>query len=134
MLWESASEAIIRSSDVLLTGYVEEQDLPSIYDETDALIYPSLFEGVGLPVLEAMSCGVPVIASDSSSLSEIVGDAGLLVNPLDHQELSRALFLIISDQELRKRYIARGISRAEKFSWETTARQTLDLYKNLNRS
>jgi len=122
------------TTDVILTGYVEEQDLPSLYNEADVFIYPSLFEGVGLPVLEAMSCGVPVIASDSSSLTEIVGDAGLLVNPLDPEEMRNALFRIISDQDLRKKYIARGTARTEKFSWSSTARQTLNIYENLHRS
>jgi len=118
------------SSDVLLTGYVEEQDLPLLYNESDVFIYLSLFEGVGLPVLEAMSCGAPVIASDLSSLTEIVGDAGLLVNPLDPKEIGDAIFRITSNQELKKKYAARGISRAREYSWLSTAQQTLNIYGN----
>ena len=119
------------SSDVLLTGYVEDRDLSSLYNGADVFVYPSLFEGVGLPVLEAMSCGVPVIASDSSSLTEIVGDAGLLVNPLDPKEIGDAIFKIISNQDLKKKYAARGISRAREYSWLSTAQQTLNIYKRL---
>jgi glycosyltransferase involved in cell wall biosynthesis len=127
-------EASGNPDDVRLTGFVEDADLPSLYNGADVFLYPSLFEGVGLPVLEAMSSGVPVIASDSSSLKEIVGGAGLLVDPLDTKELRDALYKIIVDRELRENYIARGTARAEKFSWLSTARHTLNVYESLYRS
>ena len=134
-----ATRKIIRSieeagspGNVLLTGFVEDDDLPALYNGADVFLYPSLFEGVGLPVLEAMSCGVPVIASDSSSLTEIVGDAGLLIDPLHTGELRDVLYKIISDRELREKYIARGTARAKKFSWLSTARETLGIYESLH--
>jgi glycosyltransferase involved in cell wall biosynthesis len=135
-----ATKEIIKSikatdsaNDVVFTGYVAEEDLPSLYSETDVFIYPSLFEGVGLPVLEAMSCGVPVIASDSSSLTEILGDSGILVDPLNPEELMRAILHITSDQDLRNSYRAKGTARAENYSWASTAQKTLECYKSLNR-
>jgi glycosyltransferase involved in cell wall biosynthesis len=135
-----ATKEIIRSvkatdsaNDIVFTGYVADQDLPSLYSEADVFIYPSLFEGVGLPVLEAMSCGVPVIASDSSSLTEILGDAGILVDPLNPAELMRAILQITSDQDLRDSYIAKGTARAENYTWASTAQRTLECYKSLNR-
>ena len=136
-----ATRKIIRSieeagspGNVLLTGFVEDDDLPALYNGADVFLYPSLFEGVGLPVLEAMSCGVPVIASDSSSLKEVAGNAGLLVNPLDPEELKNALFRITSNQDLRKEYTTRGKARAKKFSWLSTAQQTLNIYHRLHQS
>ena len=127
-------EAAGSPGDVVLTGFVEDDDLPALYQGADVFLYPSLFEGVGLPVLEAMACGVPVIASDSSSLTEIVRDAGLLINPLDTGELRDALYKFIVDADTREKYIERGTTRAEKFSWLATARQTLDVYECLSRA
>jgi glycosyltransferase involved in cell wall biosynthesis len=120
--------------DVLFTGYVDDQDLNSLYNGADVFLYLSLFEGIGLPVLEAMSCGVPVIVSNSSSLIEIAGGAGVLVNPLDPREIGNAIFRIISNQDLRKEYAARGISRVKKYSWLSTAQQTLTVYKSIIQS
>jgi glycosyltransferase involved in cell wall biosynthesis len=122
------------SKDILFIGFVADQDLPFIYKGADVFLYPSLFEGVGLPVLEAMSCGVPVIVSNSSSLIEIAGDAGVLVNPLDPREIGNAIFRVISNQDLRKEYVLRGFSRVKKYSWLSTAQQTLTVYKSIIQS
>ncbi len=122
------------SPNILFTGLVSNQELWNLYKEADVFIYPSLFEGVGLPVLEAMSAGVPVITSNSSSLQETAGDAAILVNPLDPHEISQALDRLISSQNLRQAYAEKGTSRAKKFSWHSTAEQTLKVYEKAVKS
>jgi glycosyltransferase involved in cell wall biosynthesis len=94
-----------------------------------ALVYPSLFEGFGLPPLEAMACGVPVVTSNTSSLPEVVGEAALLVNPYDEGEIAKALFRITYDSELRKELRERGFERAKQFTWRMAAERTLALYR-----
>lgn len=118
------------SRDVLFTGLVSEKDLWNLYKQADIFIYPSLFEGVGLPVLEAMSMGVPVITSNSSSLKEIAGSAALLVNPLDPKDISQAIEKLTTHQNLRQSYGQKGIYQAKKFSWLSTAQHTLKVYKD----
>jgi len=127
-------DKIEHKEDILFTGLVPDQDLPFLYREADVFLYPSLFEGVGLPVLEAMRSGVPVVSSDSSGLKETAGDAGICVNPLDHSEISRAVLRIISDPDFRNTCRTRGISRTEKLSWLSTAQQTLKVYQRVHLS
>ena len=113
----------------ILTGYVPEADLPALYTGALAFVYPSYFEGFGLPPLEAMQCGAAVIAGNRTSLPEVVGDAGLLVDPFDVEALAQAIARVIDDSDLRERLRARGLERASHFSWRTTARLTLEAYK-----
>jgi glycosyltransferase involved in cell wall biosynthesis len=115
--------------DVSLTGYVPEEDLPALYTGALCFVYPSYFEGFGLPPLEAMRCGTPVIASDRTSLPEVVGDAGLLVDPFDEAALAHALAALLDDAELRTRLRTRGLARAASFDWRETARRTLEVYQ-----
>jgi glycosyltransferase involved in cell wall biosynthesis len=96
-------------------------------------IYPSLFEGVGLPVLEAMRSGVPVVTSNTTSLREIVRDAAITLDPLDVEALGQAVWTLVSDDRLREDYIQKGCSRSEEFSWKTTAQRTLETYKRMLR-
>ena len=117
--------------EVLLPGYIEDQDLPAIISGAVAVLYLSLYEGFGFPALEAMKVGTPVIASNTSSIPEVVEDAGLLVNPLDHREIVNAMYEISSNTKLRNQYIKKGIKQAEKFSWEKTAKKTLEAYQNI---
>lgn len=117
------------ASDVILTGYVGDDDLPALYRTASAFVYPSLFEGFGLPPLEAMACGTPVITSNISSLPEVAGSAALLVDPLNEQELAAALQRILNDQPLRARLRAEGVRQAAKFTWRDTAEKTLQLYR-----
>ena len=107
-------------------GYVEEQDMPALYNLADAYVYPSLYEGFGLPVLEAMQCGCPVVASDATSIPEVAGDAAMLVNPLDTQALADAVYRLLTDRELRNRLVAAGFEQAEKFSWRRCAQIILE--------
>lgn len=115
--------------DVSLTGYVPEGDLPALYTGALCFVYPSYFEGFGLPPLEAMRCGTPVIASDRTSLPEVVGDAGLLVDPFDEAALAHALAALLDDADLRTRLRTRGLARAASFDWRETARRTLEVYQ-----
>jgi glycosyltransferase involved in cell wall biosynthesis len=116
---------------IILTGYVSEGDLPALYTGALCFAYPSFFEGFGLPPLEAMRCGTPVLAGDLTSLPEVVGDAGLLVNPLDTGALARSLARLVDDAALRADLRERGIDRARSFDWRHTARMTLQVYRKV---
>ncbi len=108
-------------------GYVPQQDLPALVSGARLFVLPSLYEGFGLPVLEAMACGTPVICSNVSSLPEVAGDAAILVNPHDTTELVTALQRLLRDGVLRRNLVQKGLSQVRRFSWETCARETLDI-------
>jgi glycosyltransferase involved in cell wall biosynthesis len=110
----------------LFIGRVPDEDLPALYAAAWVLIYPSHHEGFGLPPLEAMACGTPVIASNRTSLPEVVGDAGMLVDPTDPEALLRALEQV-NDEGVHKELVHRGLDRAQSFSWERTAAQLADV-------
>ena len=114
---------------IQFTGFVSEVDLPVLYAGADLFVYPSSYEGFGIPVLEAMACGTPVITSNVSSMPEVAGDAGLLVDPLDVAELTEAMRQMLSDSELRQQLREKGLERAKQFTWEETARRTLQVYE-----
>jgi len=116
-----------------ILGFVNEADLPALYRNAALFAFPSLYEGFGFPVLEAMACGVPVVCSDASSLPEVAGDAALLVNPLDTGALAEAMARALEDADLRQEMIARGLARAARFTWERAARQLLGTFGSLLR-
>jgi glycosyltransferase involved in cell wall biosynthesis len=118
-------------NEVLFTGQVAESDLPKYYNAADLFVFPSYYEGFGLPPLEAMACGCPVIVADRTSLPEVVGDAGSCIDPDDELGVSDAMAQLLSGSDKRDRnnLIARGLEQAAKFSWDVSARQTMDLYK-----
>ena len=107
---------------VRLTGYVDDDDLPALYNLAQVVAQPSLYEGFGIPVVEAMACGIPVVTADNSSLPEAAGDAGLLVDALDSEALGDALLRALTDAQLRRTMIARGQAQARRFTWEKAAR------------
>lgn len=115
---------------ILLTGYVRDADLAPLYSDAVAFIYPSLYEGFGLPPLEAMQCGAPVIASNTSALPEVVGDAGILLDPTDHDALADKMLLLLDDPARRADLSARGLARARNFTWDATTQATLRAYHN----
>jgi glycosyltransferase involved in cell wall biosynthesis len=125
-------EARIRDS-VVLTGYVPESDLPALYSGALCFVYPSVFEGFGLPPLEAMKCGAPVIVGNATSLPEVVADAGLKVDPFDVSAIAWAMDQLIKDPELRQELRDKGLARARLFDWKETARQTLAVYEQVHR-
>jgi glycosyltransferase involved in cell wall biosynthesis len=110
-------------------GYVPPDDLPALYSGALAVVYPSLYEGFGLPVVEAMACGVPVLAASTSCFPEVAGDAALLVDPEDTAALEAGLRAIAGDAGLRERLASAGRARAARFTWEATARATLEVYR-----
>ncbi|MFE5324204.1 glycosyltransferase family 4 protein [Paenibacillus sp. NPDC056579] len=119
------------SKDVIIPGYVEENDLPLIYNAADAFIYVSMYEGFGLPILEAMKSGIPVITSNISSMPEVAGDAASLVDPLDTLSISEAINKVLLDKEYRNSLSLKGLGQSREFSWELTAAKTLDIYKKV---
>ncbi len=116
---------------VVFTGYVPEGDLPALLSGASLFVFPSLYEGFGLPVLEAMACGTPVVCSNVSSLPEVAGDAALLVDPLDVEGLAVAMGRVLGDEELRAELIERGFEQARKFSWERCARAILKVLERV---
>ncbi len=117
---------------VILPGFVDDEDLPALYSAASVFAYPSLYEGFGLPVLEAMACGTPVVTSNVSSLPEVAGDAALTVTPTNLAALSGALLNALADDILRARMISRGLARASQFTWENSARQLLAVYDSFS--
>ena len=114
---------------VAFIGWVAEEDKPALYTGAVAFVFPSLYEGFGLPVLEAMACGTPVVASDRASLPEVVGQGGLLVDPTDVDDLAAAMERLLTDEGLRAELGERALAQAAKFRWEKTARETLAVYR-----
>lgn len=116
---------------VVFTGYVPDEDLVWIYNACDVFVYPSVYEGFGLPVIEAMACGAPVITSNTSSLPEVAGNAAILVNPQNIDEISTNIMKVLEDDNLKKQLSQKGIEQAKKFSWKKTAEKTLAAYMSL---
>lgn len=120
-----AAEDLDLAGQVRLLGYVEKGDMPLLYRGASLLVFPSLFEGFGLPLLEAMASDCPVVCSNATSIPEVVGDAALLFDPHDPKAIADAMHRILTDEELRRRLIHTGRERCRQFSWERTARETL---------
>jgi glycosyltransferase involved in cell wall biosynthesis len=116
---------------VILPGFVRDEHIPFFYSAADLFVFPSLYEGFGLPVIEAMACGVPVITSRGSSLEEVAGNAALLIDPLEEASIARAMTSALADGTLRAHLREAGIKRASDFSQEKTAKKTLTVYQNL---
>jgi len=125
---EVVAEAEKRADRVRILGFVDDADLPALYRGATLFAFPSLYEGFGLPVLEAMACGVPVVCSNASSLPEVAGDAALLVDPHDVDGLADAMAGVFQDDGLRGRMIARGLAQAARFTWEQAAGQLLGIF------
>jgi len=117
--------------DILFLGYVNQTEKEILYSRALVFVYPSFYEGFGFPPLEALSVGLPVICSQTSSLPEVVGEAAILINPFKPEEIASALKMILSDQKLRQRLIDRGYERVKLFSWDKTAKEYLELFKKL---
>lgn len=129
-IFEAISSSV-NKSDIRHLGYILDEDVPVLMNGAQAFAYPSFYEGFGLPILEAMQCGVPVIASATSSMPEVGGNACIYINPDDVNDLSEKIYTVISDENLRKELSEKGIERAKNFSWEKCARKTLRVYEGL---
>jgi len=117
--------------EVIFPGYVPDEDLVKFYNAADLFVYPSLYEGFGLPPLEAMASGIPVITSNTSSLPEVVDDAGIMVDPLDVEALTEAMFKVLGDKNLQRKLAEKGLSRSKEFSWDKTAQKTWQVYEKV---
>jgi glycosyltransferase involved in cell wall biosynthesis len=116
-------------SDIKCLGFVPDQNLPQLYRAAQAFVYPSLYEGFGLPPIEAMACGTPVICSDRGSLCEVVSDAAKIINPERVESLAAALAEFANNQDIRRDYVQRGLKRAQHFNWNTTATQMIEVFE-----
>ena len=134
--WES-EELMALVSELNITekihfpGYIEQDDLPFLYNMAKVFVYPSFYEGFGLPVLESMACGTPVITSNISSMPEFVGDSGLLIDPNDISGIQNALSDLLMNDQLRIELSGRALKRSKEFTWKETARKTLDVYRRV---
>ena len=129
-IFEFAQRSPFREA-IHFTGFVEDEELPTLYSAADLFVFPSLYEGFGLPALEAMACGTPVVAAAAASLPEVVGDAGLLVEPTDVEQLADAMRRLLTDEALRAELCQRGLAQAQRFSWEAAAQRLLDVYQRV---
>ncbi len=127
----SEIEKMDLKNEVYFPGYIAPADLVYFYNLAEVFIFPSLYEGFGLPVLEAMACGCPVITSNISALPEVVGDAAILVNPYSVEEISAAMEKVLTNKTLKLELAEKGLKRAKEFSWEKNAREILNLYKKV---
>ena len=116
---------------VLCPGRLSTHDLQLLYSSADLFVFPSLYEGFGMPVLEAMACGAPVLTSNSTALAEVAGDAAVLANPQDAKALGEAMIRVLDDEPLRAALRIKGFERAKQFSWDQVAAKTIELYREV---
>lgn len=128
---QSHVESLGLQDSLKFTGYVPSQDLPVLYNAAEAFVYPSIFEGFGLPVIEAMACGAPVLTSFGSSLEEVAGNAAILVDPMSEESIARGLGRLVGDRDLRARLGAAGLARSASFSFKRAAEQTIEVYERV---
>jgi glycosyltransferase involved in cell wall biosynthesis len=119
---------------VIPTGFVEEEDLPALYSMADAFVLPSLYEGFGIPLLEAMACGCPIVTSTQGSCPEVVDGAGVLVDPYDTTDIAEGIYKVLADRQLAAGLVRKGFARVAQFSWEKCARETLDVIASVART
>ncbi len=115
--------------EIRIMNYIDDEDIVLLYNCAKMLIFPSLYEGFGLPILEAMACGVPVVASNATSIPEVAGDAAILVDAKNEEELYEAMLVVLRDEKIRESLIRKGFDRAKEFNWNDTARRTVEVYK-----
>jgi glycosyltransferase involved in cell wall biosynthesis len=129
---QSEFEKLSQKYRLLKTGYVDDADLPALYSGASIFVYPSFYEGFGMPPLEAMACGTPVVASDNSSLPEVIGDAGIMVKANDTTAIAKSIQKVISDPTLSNELRKKGLAQAKKFTWDQSAATLLGLIEDLS--
>ncbi len=134
---QEEAEAAIQNSpyrnDIILPGFVPEEELPLFYSAATIFTFPSFYEGFGLPPLEAMACGTPVVSSNTSSMPEILGDAAVYFDPDDANNMAEQIIKVLQDQNLQKQMRLKGIERVKRYSWKCMAKETLDIYRKIKR-
>ena len=127
-LWNLISDLGLQN-DIIFLGYVPESELPEWYKSVDILVYPCLYAGFGLPPLESMSCGTPVITSNTTSLPEVVAEAGIMIDPYDSDSLGNKMYEILTNNSLRNNLVEKGIKQAKLFTWDKAAKDTYKVYE-----
>ncbi|MDD5622984.1 MAG: glycosyltransferase family 1 protein [Actinomycetota bacterium] len=127
-------EKLKLENDIMMLGFIPDDDLPYLYNSAELFIFPSLYEGFGMPVLEAQACGCPVVSSKTECIEEISKRSALLVNPYDHKEIAQAILDILNNEDLRDKLVAAGLENIKRFNWVETARQTLELFEKIYQS
>lgn len=121
----------ISNKNIRMLGYVDGKDMPALYSSAFLFLYPSLYEGFGLPILEAMACGCPVITSGRGSLKELAADAALIIDPLNEKEIVNNMVQLVIDNKLRDNLVEKGLKQSKKFQWNKTASKLINIYKNM---
>ncbi len=129
---EKKYQDLARKYSVIKTGYVDDADLPALYSGAEVFVFPSFYEGFGMPPLEAMACGTPVITSNNSSLPEVVGNAGIKIDAEDKDQLTHAIIRVLSDKKLSAQMSKKGVAQANNFSWEKSAKNLLSVINSLS--
>ncbi|WP_312768744.1 glycosyltransferase family 1 protein [Epilithonimonas sp.] len=130
-IFDEYENASFLKDKIVITGFVPDEDLASIYSHANSFYYMSFYEGFGLPPLEAMQCGVPTVTSNTSSLPEVVADAGIMIEPTDEERLVEAMWNFYSDENLRREYAEKALNRSKHFSWDKVAEEHSDIYKRI---
>lgn len=118
--------------DIIFTGYISDEEKSLLYKNADAFVFPSLYEGFGMPILEAQKCGTPVLTSHTSSMPEVAGESALLVNPLDYHDISDKLYNMLTDSALRKELILKGSENIKRYTWDSAVKKLMDIYKTMS--
>lgn len=129
--WREEIKALGLENKVVLTNFVDDEDMPAMYSGAEMLLFPSLYEGFGLPILESMACGTPVVTSNTSSMPEAGGEAAFYVDPYNVEDITKGIDVVLNDTTLRKKMIAKGFEQVKKFNWEKTANETLRVYEDV---
>lgn len=130
-IWENEIKKLKMRNKIILTNFVPDEEMPLFYSGAQLLLFPSLYEGFGLPIAEAMACGCPVITSNVSSMPEVGGKAALYVDPKSIKSIANGIKIVLTDDKLKNRMIKSGLTQAKKFSWQKSAAKTIKIYKNL---
>jgi glycosyltransferase involved in cell wall biosynthesis len=121
----------IEKRDIILTDYIPDEDVPALYSGADVFVFLSLYEGFGLPVLEAMACGCPVVSSNTSSMPEVIGDAGMLVSPKDTDEIAGSIYTVLNSPRIKNELSRKSVMQAKKFRWEESAEKVSEIFRRI---
>ena len=124
-------EACQKEQDIIFTGYVTETELVRLYNAATCFVYPSIFEGFGLPPIEAMACGTPVAVSNKSALPEVVGSAGVYFDPYDESDMEKIIYELVTNKEFRSNLIQKGFDQIKKYSWTDSANNVINEYEKI---